>query len=82
MRHTIDGEVCLHALSHCEASDGLAENGASKAVLISIVEVPVKGWVDIGFEELAGFTGGAGVRVMIVAGLTDIGTWGKGLLVD
>ena len=70
------------ALSHCEASDGLAENDAGKAVLISAVEVPVKGWVDMGFEGLAGFTGGAGVGVMIVMGLADIGTWGKGLLVD
>ena len=71
------------ALSHYEASDGLAEDGAGKAVLISIVEVEilVGGWVDMGFKGLTGFTGGAGVRVTIVAGLTDIGTWGKGGLV-
>ena len=108
------------ALSHCEASDDLAENGAGKTVLISLVEVevPAEGWVDMGFEGLTGFTGGTGVRVIIVTvlispvevkvpvegwvdmafegltgltggtgvrmiivtGLTDIGTWGKGVL--
>ena len=70
------------ALSHREASDGLAENGVGKAILISPVEVevPVVGWVDIGFEGLTGVTGDAGVRVTIVAGLTDVGTWGNKVL--
>ena len=31
----------------------------------------------MGFEGLTGVTGGAGVRVTIVAGLTDVGTWGN-----
>ena len=58
------------ALSHHEASDGLAENGAGKAVLISPVEVevPVVGWIDMGFEGLTGVTGGTGVRVTVVTG--------------
>ena len=70
------------ALSHHEASDGLAENGVGKAVLISPVEVEVMvvGWVDMGFEGLTGVTGGAGVRVTIVAGLTDVGTWSNEVL--
>ena len=70
------------ALSHCEASDGLAENGAGKAILISPVEVEVLvvGWVDMGFEGLTGVTGGTGVRVTIVTGLTDVGTWGNKVL--
>ena len=70
------------ALSHHEASDGLAENGVGKAVLISPVEVevPVKGWVDIRFMGLTGFTGGTGIGVTIVAGLTDVRTWGKEVL--
>ena len=64
------------ALSHREASDGLAENGAGKAVLISSVEIEVLvvGWVDMGFE---GLTGGTGVRVTIITVLTDVGTWGN-----
>ena len=72
------------ALSHCEALDGLVENGADKAVLISVVdmEIPVKDWVDMGFEGLTGFTVGVGVGVTTVAGLIEIGMWGKGLLVD
>ena len=70
------------ALSHCEGSDGLAENGARRAVLISAVDVVVVGCVDMGFKGLAGPTGGAGVGVTMVAGLINIGTWGKGLLVS
>ena len=71
------------ALSHYEALDGLAVNGAGKAILISImeVEVLVEGWVDMEFKGLTGFTEGVGVRVTIVAGLIDVGMWGKGLLV-
>ena len=70
------------ALSHCEASDGLAENGAGKAILISPVEVevPVVGWVDMGFKGLTGVTGGTGTGVTIVPGLTDIGMWGNEIL--
>ena len=70
------------ALSHCEASDGLAENGAGKAILISPVEVevPVVGWVDMGFKGLTGVTGGTGTGVTIVPGLTDIGMWGNEVL--
>ena len=69
-------------LSHHEASDGLAENGAGKAILITPVEVevPVVGWVDMGFEGLTGVTGGAKVRVTIVAGLTEVGMWGNKVL--
>ena len=70
------------ALSHCEASNGLAENGAGKGVLISPIEVEVLvvGWVDMGFKGLTGVTGGTGVRVTIVAGLTVVGTWGNKVL--
>ena len=67
------------ALSHHEASDGLAENGAGKAILISPVEVEVLvvGWVDMG---VTGVTGGARTGVIIVAGFTDVGTWGNEVL--
>ena len=67
------------ALSHREASDGLAENGAGKAILISPVEVEVLvvGWVDMG---VTGVTGGARTGVIIVAGFTDVGMWGNEVL--
>ena len=70
------------ALSHHEASNGLAENGPGKAVLISSVEVevPVVGWVDMGFKGLTGVTGGTGVKVTIVAGLTNVGMWSNKML--
>ena len=38
------------------------------------------GWVDMGFEGLTGVTGGTGVRVTIVTGLTVVGTWGNKVL--
>lgn len=68
----VDREVCFYGL----------EPLCGKAVLISPVEVevPVEDWVDMGFERLTGFTGGVGVWVTIVAGLTEVGTWGKELL--
>ena len=70
------------ALSHCKASDGLAENGAGRAVLISVVDmvVPIEDWIDMGFEGLTGFAESTGVGMTIVAGLTDVRMWGKGLL--
>ena len=67
------------ALSHCEASDGLAKNGVGRAILISPVEVevPVEGWVHMG---LTGLIMGVRSRATLVMGLTDTGTWGKGVL--
>ena len=66
------------ALSHCKASDGLAENKVGKAILISPVEmkVPVIGWIDMGFKGLAGVTGGTGTGITIVTGLIDVGMGG------
>lgn len=57
------------------ASDGLAEDGAGKAVLISVVEVGVAvgAWVDIGFEGFTGFPKGVGVWVTTVTGLIGTG---------
>ena len=71
------------ALSHCDASNGLVENRAGKAILISPVEVEVSvvGWVDMGFKGLTGVTGVTRTGVTIVAGLTNIGTWGNEYLV-
>ena len=70
------------ALSHHKASDGLAENGAGKTILISSVEVgvPVVGWVDMGFKGLTGVTGGTGTGVTMITGLTDVGMWGNEVL--
>ena len=44
------------------------------------VGVPVVDWVDMGFEGLTGVAGGTGVKVTIVTGLTDVGTWGNKVL--
>ena len=49
--------------------------------MVLVVVVPVEDWVDMGFEGLTGFAEGTGVGMSIVAGLTDIRTWGKGLLI-
>ena len=40
------------------------------------------GGLDMVFKGLTGFTGGVKVGGIIVAGLTEVGMWGRGWLVD